>query len=379
MENPSLEQLIYRAFPEIAAALRARIEPIVQRWQRVVKETLPHADELTFAQIRDDLPGVLEHMAKALESNRPRHTQNLMDASSAHGEVRYHEGYNINELLIEYDLLRPIVIEEVAAQLKRELTTAEAIALNMGIDTAARQGVVNFAQHQADSLKSSADAQSKFLSFLSHDLRGRLNAVLLTMEVLRRELAPHPQFNESAEDIEQIRRSTLETVETMSRFLEAEKLRHKKIEVKLAPVDLKSLAAGLNRQFAQEAKRKGVELCTEVLQDCTPTSDAALLNTILQNLVSNAVKYSRKGAVRVTITAPNGKSCRITVADQGPGIAADVLPKLFVPFSRGETHGEQGVGLGLSIARQAADLLNAKLWAESKVGEGTAFHVELPK
>jgi signal transduction histidine kinase len=66
------------------------------------------------------------------------------------------------------------------------------------------------------------------------------------------------------------------------------------------------------------------------------------------------------------------------VIDQGPGIAEDKLSQLFAPFSRGETHGQPGTGLGLSIARQAADVLGAKLWAESKPGEGSTFHLELP-
>src|SRR5213078_923164 len=113
MEHPNLEMLATRPYPELAAALRARNEPICQRWERAVRQTLPQADALTLRQIRDDLPQVLDYAAKALESARPVSTQRLIDISGTHGEVRYHEGYNINELLVEYDLLRPILIEEV--------------------------------------------------------------------------------------------------------------------------------------------------------------------------------------------------------------------------------------------------------------------------
>ena len=63
----------------------------------------------------------------------------------------------------------------------------------------------------------------------------------------------------------------------------------------------------------------------------------------------------------------------------GPGIAPERLEQLFAPFVRGETRGESGVGLGLYIARQSAEILGATLWAESKVGEGTTFYLQLPE
>ena len=68
----------------------------------------------------------------------------------------------------------------------------------------------------------------------------------------------------------------------------------------------------------------------------------------------------------------------LIVKDRGIGIAPEVLARLFKPFERGETYGQKGTGLGLTIARQAAELLGAKLSAESKPGEGAAFHLDLP-
>ena len=69
----------------------------------------------------------------------------------------------------------------------------------------------------------------------------------------------------------------------------------------------------------------------------------------------------------------------VAVTDQGQGIPRDKLGELFGAFTRGDTHGQPGVGLGLSIARQAADVMGAKLWAESTVGEGSTFFLELPR
>ena len=99
---------------------------------------------------------------------------------------------------------------------------------------------------------------------------------------------------------------------------------------------------------------------------------------LLALLFNAAEAMSEKGgelSVRVFLDADGWG---FAVGDQGPGIPPDKLNHLFEPFTRGDTHGQSGSGLGLFIARQAADVLGAKLWADSKPGGGTAFHLELP-
>ena len=95
MEHPSLELLTRRAYPELAAALRAVIEPVVSRWQHVVAEALPSADQLTLAQVRDDMPKVLEQCARALESDEPLATRKLHAITPLHGEVRFHQNFRL--------------------------------------------------------------------------------------------------------------------------------------------------------------------------------------------------------------------------------------------------------------------------------------------
>lgn len=374
----TLELLRRRPFPEIAAAIRARAGIILERWQTQVKQSLPTADELTMLQLRDDMPAVLDHLATALEVVGATKVDFLMEASAAHGEARFHQSYNVNELLIEYDLLRPIMIDEVMAYLGRQITVEEIVALNMGIDAWMRRGVVGFVRHQTAELKSANDAQAKYLSFLSHDLRGGLNGVMLMIEVLKRELVQEPRFRESVEELEVMRRSILDTVSMMDRFLYAERFRGGNVQMKPVTLELKAILTELQSQFVHQVKEKGLELRIEVEDGLQPVTDRELLMLILQNLLSNAIKYTSKGAIRVT--ARCGKShmnCMISVYDPGPGIPPEKMAKMFAPFSRGETHGQPGVGLGLYIARQAADALGAELRAESTLGQGTAFHLEL--
>jgi signal transduction histidine kinase len=367
-----------RAFPDLAAAVRARAPHALRRWEAAVQEILPSADELTREELRDQLPDTLERLAAALESSEAGPTRQLLVESGEHGQCRFNQSYNLSELLIEFDLLRPILMEETAQQMKRDITLDEVIALNMGVDMAARRSIIAFVEYQKRELQTSSDVRAKYLSFLSHDVRGGLNAVLLTTEILHNELGPDGRFKESLEDLRTLQRNIHDTVTTMDRFLQAEQLRNGKVQPKLAEVDLRQLVHDVVAQHNGQAKSKGLELRPLIeAEHCVVSTDRELVLLILQNLVSNAVKYSTTGVIDIKVEHDDS-DCRISVRDQGPGIPEDVSKRLFAPFARGETHGQPGVGLGLFIAQQAAEVLGAKLWAESEVGTGTTFHLQLP-
>jgi signal transduction histidine kinase len=111
--------------------------------------------------------------------------------------------------------------------------------------------------------------------------------------------------------------------------------------------------------------------------DAVAETDQDLISLVVQNLVGNAVKYSSAGTVRVSAACAGGECC-ISVTDEGPGIAVEHLNRIFDAFGRGESYGQGGVGLGLTIASQAAKLLGAELTVESKVGVGSTFRLVLP-
>jgi signal transduction histidine kinase len=179
-------------------------------------------------------------------------------------------------------------------------------------------------------------------------------------------------------DLDIMRQSIMDTVGTMERFLQVERLRKGKVPLKVARVDLKRFIHDLIAQFALQAAGKGIGLTAEFKGVCEVNSDRNLILLILQNLIANAIKYSEKGTIRLRLDTERDR-CVISVIDEGPGIAADRVGKLFDAFERGETFGEPGVGLGLTIAHQAAEQLGATIRVESTLGQGTAFHVEIPK
>ncbi len=378
MKNRAMDLLKYQAFPALGEAVRATVGVVIDRWQVTVCRTLPSANDLTTKQLHNDLPHILLMCADALEADEPYATKALMDEAVLHGAARFDQNFNISDVLVEYSLLRRILCEEVLRHLDRDLTVEELTALHLAVDVAVRRGVVTFAAEQRRELQAVVEAQTKYLSFLSHDLRGSLNGVLLMVEVLRRDLIKEPKFVESLQDLDVMRRSILETVGTMDRFLHAERFRKGKVQVRPGRIDVRRLVNEVVVHFSYLAKDKNLKLVPEVCDGAAIVSDKELVTVILQNLVANAVKYSPGGEVRIKAVCNDDTGCMISVIDRGPGIAEDRLAQLFTPYTRGETHGQTGTGLGLSIARQAADLLKAKLWAESTVGQGSTFYLALP-
>lgn len=374
----TIDLLTLRPMPELAAHLRERIPRIVERWAEAVERHLPDADPLTVKQVRDSIPAVLDKIALALETTGPEASVVLAEVSTAHGVTRFQAHYKIEELITEYRLLRRVTFDELLAASDGRLTCVEVAAVDVGIDTAMQRGVTSFVRHLTDQLKSAAVAEAKYLAFLSHDLRNNLTGVTLTMEWLQERLAASPEFGDAAEDLRTVKQSITETVEGMDRLLQAERLRREAVSLKLAPVNLRHLAEDLIGQYqvkAGDAKR--VQIANGIPEGVAALSDRELVTLVLQNLLGNAVKYSTEGVVRIGAEEdPSG--WRISVSDEGPGIAPERMATLFEAFTRGETHGQPGIGLGLSIASHAARLLGSDLRVESAIGKGSRFSFTLP-
>ena len=226
-----------------------------------------------------------------------------------------------------------------------------------------------------------ADYELKLLSFLSHDLSNNLAGVDLHLKLLKQWLVKSPQFADGVSILDQAHRSIEQTIEGMRRLLTYARLRGDAPQLSVRPVNLYQLVTGVVERHLGQAASKGLGLGMDVPRDAVVQSDPDLIVLVLQNLVGNAVKYSDRGTITVRATdVPEsaGGGWTLAVSDEGAGIPPQHMKGIFAAFRRGECRGEDGVGLGLAIASEAANLLGAELAVESQVGAGSTFVVSLP-
>ena len=377
--DPPIIGIENQPFPEAAQALRSAVPGILERWLTAVPKVLPTAEELTLTQLRDHVPLMLDQIATSLASDPPGPVDRLAEESKPHGEVRFHQAYNINELLVEYHLLRCITIEEVAAKLGRGLSTAETVAISVAFDTVQRSGVVAFVDHLTRQIRASDDLQANYISYLNHDLRGGMNGILLMVEVLKRELSVEPRFAGTKEDLEAMQRSVLDSVATMDRFVFAHRLGRGKQQIRFGAVNVKSLVNETIHGLSHAAKERRIEITVEVAEECPLESDRDLLRLILQNVIGNAIRHSRRegGGVKVEGCPQIGGGCMFTISDDGPGISTAQMGHLFKSSSSSGI-GKQGFKLGLPVSKMAADILGATLTVESVQGQGTTVRLKIP-
>ena len=217
-------------------------------------------------------------------------------------------------------------------------------------------------------------AKSRFLAAASHDLRQPLNAMSLFLGVLQSHVDA-----KGAGVLQQAQSSLDAMIELFNALLDLSKLESGAVEAEVGPVPASSLLERLRTDFAGVARAKGLDLRV-VPSRSLLRSDGPLLERILRNLVSNAVRYTESGRVLVGCRRRGG-ALRIDVYDTGPGIRAEDQSRIFEEFTQLANPARQrrgGHGLGLAIAKRTADLLGHPIEVAGTPGRGSRFSVTVP-
>ena len=217
--------------------------------------------------------------------------------------------------------------------------------------------------------------KSRFLATASHDLRQPLQALALLNGTLRRRIADA----DAREALEQQEQAIGAMSRLLNALLDVSKLESGAVRPDITDFRVALLLEELRREFAGVAANKGLELVVEAT-NATVRSDPALLSQALKNLVSNAIKYTSNGWVRLRARASQ-HFVRIEVCDSGQGIAAEHLPLIFDEFYQvgvAANTSRDGYGLGLSIVQRVARLLDVRIDVASQPGAGSIFGLEIP-
>ncbi|NNH26291.1 hybrid sensor histidine kinase/response regulator [Acinetobacter terrestris] len=231
------------------------------------------------------------------------------------------------------------------------------------------------AREQADRANMS---KSRFIAAASHDLLQPMHAARLFSTALEQSV----QSDEDRKTLQQLDRALHGAESMLSALLDIARLEGGTIQPKRQSYPLHDLLSDLELQFKSIAAQRGIKLSVHDAQFWIDT-DPQWIRRIIQNFVSNALRYTAKGKVIVGVlrSAEKPNNIRIGVWDTGPGIAEEQRIKLFQEFERcGHTSpwGEQGLGLGLAIVQRMTSLLDYPVHVYSEYGKGSCFMIEVP-
>lgn len=217
-------------------------------------------------------------------------------------------------------------------------------------------------------------ANSAFLAAASHDLRQPVQALSLLNGALRRTVTDE----RALAMIDSQQHSLTAMTNLLNSLLDISRLDAGAVSPELEEFPIRRLVDRLSDEFARQAQHKGLEFSASS-SDAYVSSDPNLLAEIIQNLVSNAIRYTDKGSVALRCVEGGG-DCRVEVIDTGIGIDEDQIEEIFSEFHQIKAPGasKEGFGLGLAIVRRLADLLNVTIAVESEPGKGSCFSLTIP-
>ena len=217
-------------------------------------------------------------------------------------------------------------------------------------------------------------ANTAFLAAASHDLRQPVQSLALINGALRRTIKDEAVL----EMLDSQDQSLTTMTNLLNSLLDISRLDAGKVEPRISRFPLQNLLDQVAGEFSRQANQKGLDLIVNST-DLWTRSDSSLMFEILQNLVSNAIRYTEKGSVTIDCRQDDDDVV-LSVADSGIGIDQEQLPKIFEEFHQvGEAGSSgEGFGLGLAIVRRLADLLEAKIDVTSVHGKGSEFVLRVP-
>jgi len=234
---------------------------------------------------------------------------------------------------------------------------------------------------QAEQLREASELKSRFLSYMSHEFRTPLGSILSMTRLLDDEM-DGPLTEEQHKQLGFVSSAARELSDMVDDLLDLAKIEAGRITISPAWFELMDLFAALRGMFRPLVDGAPVDLIFEAPESMPKLyTDDKKLAQILRNFISNALKFTPKGEVRVTAQLEGIDRVRFAVSDTGIGIPTELQDVLFEDFTQVDSPLQKrlrGTGLGLSLCRQFAHLLGGETGLESSPGVGSVFHVVLP-
>lgn len=364
MENQNLIKLF--------ALIKDRSDDLLAQWRRQVRQ-LPGAAGLDVPTINDQVPELLDSLADSLNSTNVAGETTAISAE--HGLLRWQAGFDVTEVVAEYNILRQC-LQDAAEQQGITLAGKPLQIINDVFDNAIGKAVKAFETMMTIELQHRHD---EHLAFLLHDLRTPLEALSLATTLLERSLPDDKRDSAINSALSVLRGNINRLTQRVRHVLSIASGLGKTFRPTFALLNLRGQAEKVVQDLAPLAASAGTTVRNQIDGQLDLYSDETLVAQIFENLLSNALKFTSQGVIEIGARELSDDQLECWVKDSGQGIPATQIDKVFERFETGSGREQSGMGLGLAIVKEIIELHRGEIRVESEIGKGSTFTFILPR
>ncbi|MGB3190618.1 MAG: sensor histidine kinase [Limnoraphis sp.] len=391
---------------DLGQSLSNQLELIVERWVKAVHHDgeIDSAKQLAYQAVKNSLPEVLAEVAKLLSRQQCGDYEQLEEKSLHHGFVRAEQGYDTAEIMREYRLLRMIILDILHPDFRTGSVdeVLQAIKILDGVlDTIIVNSIESYIDARLNELKQMQgqltltnqeltrllQVQKDNLAYLAHELKTPLNSIIGYSDLLIREQQKRLKSQDKVtatnlDSIERVLRNGRLLLKIINDALEISRYDQGGMQLNLERTNVGSLIQEIVEEGLQpQAQAKKLEIFIDIkLAPLQVLTDPLRIQQLVSNLVSNAIKYTKKGNIKVICQQLNQQEWSIIVSDTGIGISEENKVNIFASYFQVDPikNPLESVGLGLAIVSRIVRLFQGEVQVKSTVGEGSIFTVTLP-
>jgi two-component system, OmpR family, phosphate regulon sensor histidine kinase PhoR len=356
----------------LVSLIKERRDKLLTSWRRQVRN-LPGAANLDTPTINDQVPELLDNLADALKAGNEDHETNSISAE--HGLLRWQVGFDVTEVVAEYNILRQCLQDEAELD-DIDLSGTILHIINGVFDDAIGKAVKAFETMMTIELQ---HRHEEHLAFVLHDLRTPLEALSLATTLLERSLPDHERSSTVNSALSVLRGNIKRLADRVRQILSTASGLGKSFRPEFVSLKLRAQVEKIVRDLALFAASADTEVKIDVNDQIEIYSDELLLAQMLQNLLSNALKFTSNGVIEIGAREANdGQGVECWVRDSGQGIPPTQIDKVFERFETTSGSEQSGIGLGLAIVKEIVEMHEGEIRVESEVGKGSCFTFVLP-
>ena len=360
----------------LADILVAHRHDMLRLWMQAVRQEAPETQGLSDADLTGNFPLLFDRLIRGLEGEPP---PPVMPESRAHAATRKRQGIGLPTLLREYTLLQQTIRAFAAEMLGARPGDTESRTIDAILFRAVEEAVLTYTATKEAELALAKGRSDHLIAALAHDIRSPLNAMALTLTLMEMKLGDRLDA-EDREDMASMRAGITAVLDLHDGILDQSKLAAGHVVARPTAFRLDVALANFVQVVQSMASYKGIAVVKELASGATVHTDRAMLQQVVGNLLSNAIRYTVRGSSTVRSRLEAG-GVRVEVEDTGIGMTPEDQARIFEEFFQVEgapRAAGEGYGLGLAVARRVARLLGGDLTVASESGKGSTFSLTLP-